>query len=184
MKKTTILAISGSTRAGSSNEKILKAVAGIYADPADLRIYQEITSLPFFEPGLPGDPVPEPVSALKNRIRLADAILITTPEYVFSIPAVLKNLLEWMVSDTLLSFKPVAFIVASADGRNTFDSLGLILSTLVQYTIPDERKMLLRGARGLIDAHGNFIDEEIKGQVCRLVDALITATSRDLSIQP
>jgi chromate reductase, NAD(P)H dehydrogenase (quinone) len=58
---------------------------------------------------------PSEVSDVRERIRRADALLIATPEYNFSIPGMLKNLLDWISrgEDQPLSGKPVAILSAS-----------------------------------------------------------------------
>ncbi|RYY58510.1 MAG: NAD(P)H-dependent oxidoreductase [Chitinophagaceae bacterium] len=175
--KNKILAIPGSLRKESSNVKILQAVKQLYALQADMEIYDGMGALPFFDPSLPEDAGPQQVVELKKYVAEADAILICTPEYVFSLPGVLKNLFEWLVSDTVLSGKRVAYIVAATDGRKTFESLDLVLATLVQQPVPEERKLLLRGARGIINADGAFTNEEIKQQVCGVIDALLDTNS-------
>jgi chromate reductase, NAD(P)H dehydrogenase (quinone) len=171
--KPQILAISGSTRAQSSNNTILRLIAERFAGVADIRLYRQIDALPHFNPDLDKEPFPEKVTELRQLIEQADAILICTPEYVFSLPGSLKNALEWTVSTTLLSYKPAAFIVASASGQRAFESLDLILETLLQEPVPTERKLLVQGSRGKIDENGQLVDVQTLKEIDRLVAALI-----------
>jgi chromate reductase len=171
--KPQVLAISGSTRVQSSNNAILRLIAERFADVADVRLYQQIDQLPHFNPDLDQLPFPEKVVEFRQLVEQADAILICTPEYVFSLPGSLKNALEWIVSTTILSYKPAAFIVASASGKMAFESLDLILETLLQEPIPEKRKLLVQGSRGKIDANGKFTDAETVRGIDRLVEALL-----------
>jgi NAD(P)H-dependent FMN reductase len=103
----------------------------------------------------------------------ADAVIICTPEYVFSLPGVLKNALEWTVSTMVFSYKPFAFIVASASGEKAFESLDLVMKTLLQVPIEDSRKLLIRGGRGKVNEAGEFADETTVKEIERVMEALI-----------
>ena len=177
---TELLAISGSTRPGSANEAILQAVGRLYAGRVRLHLYRDIDRLPFFRPDLNAAEAeaPPPVRAFRDALGRADALLICSPEYVFSLPAVLKNALEWTVSTTVLFHKPCAFLVAAAGGDRAFASLDLILSTLVQEPIPASCKLLLRGARGKVDAGGAFTDAAALQAVQALMEALLQRAGR------
>jgi NAD(P)H-dependent FMN reductase len=72
--------------------------------------------MPHFDPELSTDNPPKIIVEFRTAIEKADGILICTPEYVFIIPSGL-NAIEWCVSTTVFSDKPVGLITASADGR-------------------------------------------------------------------
>lgn len=128
--KKKVLAISGSTRQNSSNLQLLNAIKEIARDSFDMDIFNELDSLPHFNPDLDQHPVPQPVLAFRNKIQEADGVLFCTPEYVFSLPGALKNAIEWTVSTTLFSEKPVALITASGLGAKAHQALLLIMRTL------------------------------------------------------
>ena len=115
--KKRIFAISGSTRSQSANLKLLHLIADWVEDRYDVEIFEGIAQLPHFNPDVDKDEAPLEVQALRTKISEADAVLICTPEYVFSLPGSLKNALEWMVSTTILSDKPTGLITASASGN-------------------------------------------------------------------
>src|SRR6185503_11193696 len=88
-----ILGIPGSLRRASYNKAALKAAQELLPDGATLQIF-----------GLDGVPsfnedderaLPPRVVELKASVREADAILIATPEYNYSVPGVLKNAIDW-----------------------------------------------------------------------------------------
>lgn len=70
--------------------------------------------LPYFNPDLDQEPLPEPVRKFRQKISEAQALLISTPEYAHGIPGVLKNSLDWLVSDPNFAGKPVDLIYGSA----------------------------------------------------------------------
>lgn len=170
--KKNILAIVGSTRKNSSNEKILNAIATMYSDTLKVNIYHGCSQLPHFNPDLTEEP-PLSVQHFYTLIRESDGVLICTPEYIFSLPGTLKNALEWTVSTTVFSNKPVAFIVASGSGVKAFESLDIILSTLTQKNIPEHSKLLLEGGRSRMNQDGVFTDNDTILKITRVVDSLI-----------
>src|SRR5690348_7199909 len=85
-----VLAVSGSVRANSSNEAILRAVSLLRPD-LEMILYHGIGDLPYFNPDMvrEGSDIPGPVKEWYRHIEEADGVLICTPEYVFSLPGAL-----------------------------------------------------------------------------------------------
>lgn len=128
-----ILAISGSIRAGSSNTAIIKAIQSIAPADVHITLYEALSTIPHFDPGIAADQSPESVIALRQQIQHADAVIICTPEYAFGIPGILKNALDWLVSSGEMNTKPVAAISASplpSGGKHAHDALMLTLKAL------------------------------------------------------
>ena len=171
MKK--ILAISGSTKKDSTNEKILRFIAQGYAEQLEVDVYTEIAKLPHFAPDISEDSTPELVRSLRKKISEADGVIFCTPEYVFSLPGSLKNAIDWNVSTTLFSGKPVAIMVASASGEKAFESLYLIMTTL-EATIAEGARLLVKGAKGKIDENGQVRDLAVRERIDKLVEALVS----------
>jgi chromate reductase len=110
----SILGFAGSLRKGSYNRAALRAAQESVPDGATLEIF-DLEGIPPFNQDLESQP-PERVREFKSRIRAADAILISTPEYNYSIPGVLKNAIDWASRpyvDNALDGKPVAVMSAS-----------------------------------------------------------------------
>jgi len=65
--------------------------------------------------------LPDAVQQLREQIRAADALLIATPEYNYSIPGVLKNAIDWASRPPEQPFagKPIALIGATPGGFGT-----------------------------------------------------------------
>ena len=112
-----VLTISGSLRPGSLNSLLLRAAEEQAPAGAQIDRFTSLAEIPPFH----GDraetaAVPAAVQDLRDRIAVADAVLIATPEYNGSIPGVLKNALDWTsvpFPDNVLRGKPVAVIGAS-----------------------------------------------------------------------
>jgi len=167
MTRKKILAISGSTRANSTNESILNFITNKYTNLFDVIIYSGIPALPHFNPDLENDKLPQSVKDFREQLQDVDGVIICTPEYVFSLPGALKNAIEWTVSTTIFSDKPVALIVASAAGEKTFESLLLIMNTLGA-KIGEHAKILIQGARSKI-IDGLLEDKTTQADIQKLI---------------
>lgn len=95
MKQTIhLLGIPGSLRQGSFNLGLLNAAAELLPEDMSLEIY-DLSAIPLFNADLKAQGEPGAVAHFKSRIALADALLIATPEYNYSLPGVLKNAIDW-----------------------------------------------------------------------------------------
>lgn len=169
-QRKKILAISGSIRVQSTNLHILKAIAEMTSADWDVQIYNNLANLPHFNPDLDKDNLPEIVAQFRELVNDADGVLFCTPEYVFSLPGALKNALEWAVSTTVFSDKPVAVITASASGEKAHESLLLILKT-IQTIIADEATLLIQGAKGKVNAEGKITDKITLENIKKLISS-------------
>lgn len=124
------LAISGSTRAVSTNTALLKACAAITPPPDMIHVYSELAELPVFSPDMEGEKTPQSVISFCHLISKADGIIICSPEYVRCIPGGLKNAIDWLVSREEIASKPIALLHASHRGDDMLKSLANVLSTV------------------------------------------------------
>ena len=91
--KLKILGFAGSLRVSSYNKSILRAPIELLPEDANLEIF-EIDGIPPFNQDIEKD-MPTKIKEFKLKTREADAILIATPEYNYSVPGVLKNAIDW-----------------------------------------------------------------------------------------
>ena len=154
-----ILAISGSLRGGSSNHAILRFIGQMAPEYNEYVIYDGLSQLPHFDPGLDNDDPPETVTALRQLLTEADGIIICTPEYAYGVPGSLKNALDWTVSSGSLVGKPLALITASTGGQNAHAALLLILGALSANLLEDAT-VLISFIRSKMDGDGNIKDVE------------------------
>jgi NAD(P)H-dependent FMN reductase len=119
MAPTTILTLVGSLRAASINRQLAELAAEAAPEGVVLTIYEGLDEVPFYNEDLDTANPPASVAALRAAAAQADAALIVTPEYNGTIPAVVKNAIDWLsrpwgASD--LKGKPVA-VIGAAQGR-------------------------------------------------------------------
>jgi chromate reductase, NAD(P)H dehydrogenase (quinone) len=157
MKKQQVLAISGSTRSNSTNRQYILAFQNIAEEFMEVELYEHIAELPAFNPDLDNDSVPATVSSFRNKIRMADGVLICTPEYAMGIPGSLKNAIDWTVSSCEFSQKPVALITASTSGSKGHKAMIDVLNVIE--AIPAiEGQLLIPFAKTKIDENNKIKD--------------------------
>ena len=166
MKK--ILAIIGSTRANSSNLNLIKKLETLTKDIFDITYYKGLTQLPHFNPDIDTEQPPKKVKEFREIILNADGILICTPEYVFSLPGSLKNAIEWCVSTTVFSKKPVGLITASTSGEKAHEELQLVMKT-VETKFTDDTTLLIKSIKAKFNAEGELTDTETFQQLQKFI---------------
>jgi NAD(P)H-dependent FMN reductase len=134
MQPYTLLAISGSLRAGSSNTTLLHAAGALAPSGVTLDFYEGLGDLPHYNPDREDEPIPV-VTNFRERVRRADGILICSPEYARGVPGSLKNALDWLVGGIEIVRKPVAIINASPHSLHAHAALTLILETMSAHVI-------------------------------------------------
>lgn len=168
--KKDVLILIGSASESSSNLKIMQRVAERAQPRFTTTIYQQLGALPPFDPRLSFDNSPELVQQLRHQISQADGVIICTPEYIFSIPSRLKNVLEWCVSTTVFANKPVGLVTASADGHRGHAELQLIMQTLMA-RFTEETTLLISAVKGKLDGQGTITDEQTRTDLDRFIVA-------------
>jgi chromate reductase, NAD(P)H dehydrogenase (quinone) len=171
-----VLGIAGSLRAGSYNRALLRAARELA--PPGMEIAElDLRELPFYDGDVEAAGDPEPVSAFKEAIRSADALLIATPEYNRGMPGVLKNAIDWASRPPLgspLAGKPVAIIGASTGRGGTARAQEQLRSAL-EFSRADvlaQPEVLVPEAYMRFDEHGRLTDEETRRKVRSLLNTL------------
>lgn len=112
---TQLVGISGSLRKASFNTALIHAAAELVPEGTMLTV-ASIDAVPLYNAELDVDGGPASVRALKEQIDDADGLVIATPEYNYSVPGVLKNVIDWVsrpAYESVLVSKPVAIMGAS-----------------------------------------------------------------------
>jgi chromate reductase len=181
-----ILGISGSIRKASYNTQILKFVGNHISQAHESVKFEiaDISDLPLYNEDIEanGGTTPSAVARLREQVRGSDAVFFATPEHNYSIPAALKNALDWLSRPwgmNALENKPGA-IISSSMGylggikaqyalRQVFLALNVNLVTKHEVVVPVAHQNLT--------AENDIKDEFIAKAVRGLVDALIVHTN-------
>ncbi|MBC9727604.1 NAD(P)H-dependent oxidoreductase [Streptomyces sp. TRM68367] len=115
-----ILALVGSLRAGSHNRQLAEAAVKLAPESAEVNLFEGLAEVPFYNEDIDVEGnVPAAAAKLREAAAGADALLLFTPEYNGTIPAVLKNAIDWLsrpFGAGALTGKPVA-VVGTAFGQ-------------------------------------------------------------------
>ncbi|GAA2843930.1 NAD(P)H-dependent FMN reductase [Aminobacter aminovorans] len=126
----SILAISGSLRAASTNNALVAALARIAPPGCHLRVYDGLGRLPIFNPDDEGERTPQEVTALIDAVTRADGVIVSCPEYAHGVPGGLKNALDWLVSRDAAVGKPAMQVHASPRSHFARNALAEIMKTM------------------------------------------------------
>lgn len=156
--------IVGSATRNSSNRQLADLIQRDTAEIFDCIIFDNLRSLPHFDPERSIENTPSEIVKIREEIEKAEGVIICTPEYVFSIPSGLKNMIEWCVSTTIFSDKPLGIITASAHGKKGHDELKMIMQT-VMADFNDSTTLLISGIRGKFNVEGELLDIKTRDEV-------------------
>ncbi len=180
-KVLKILMFAGSLRKDSYNKSLLRAALELVPEGVELQIF-DLEGIPPFNQDLENQPV-EKVKEFKAKIRAADAILIATPEYNYSIPGVLKNAINCAsrpYGDNVFANKPAAIMGASA---------GTIGTARAQYHLRqcfvflgcfalNQPEVMVSIAQEKIDKDGKVTDQKTRELIRKLLENLVAWTLR------
>lgn len=177
--KIKIIGFTGSLRVKSYNLAVLRAATEMLPEGVTMEIV-DLSPIPFFNEDVEAEGVPQVIVDFKEKLAEADAILISTPEYNYSIPPVLKNALDWASRgpELPLSGKPLAIMSASP---------GMLGGARVQYHLRqvcvkldlqmlNNPEVFITSANKKFDLDGKLIDEYTRKSIAKLLQALITKT--------
>lgn len=180
-RKVSILGFAGSLRKGSYNRALMRAALELCPEDASLEVF-DLEGIPPFNQDREMD-MPERVREFKAKIRGADAILISSPEYNYSIPGVLKNAIDWAsrpYGDNSFEGKPVAVMSASIGDlggaraqyhlRQSFVFLDMHPLNRPEVIVPQAGEKVDEGSR--------VKDEHTREKIRELLESLVDWTRR------
>jgi len=180
-KPIIILGFAGSLRKYSYNKALLRAAAELVPKGAKLEIF-DIEGIPLYNQDLEYE-MPAKVKEFKAKIRSADAILVATPEYNYSIPGVLKNAIDWASrppGDNSFDGKPVAIMSASIGmlgGARAQYHLRQVFVTLNMYPI-NKPEVMVPLAEEKFDENGRLKDDKTRAKIRELLENLVAWTKK------
>jgi chromate reductase, NAD(P)H dehydrogenase (quinone) len=185
-KPIRIFGVAGSLRRDSYNRAALRAAVGLAPDGVTVDVF-ELDGIPGFNQDHEQNP-PAQVVDMKRRIREAEAVLIVTPEYNYSVPGVLKNAIDWAsrpYGDSAWNGKPVAIMGASTGNIATARAqyhLRQMFVFLNMHAI-NQPEVMIGNAAERFDAEGNLTDDATKEYIRKLLQNLVDWT-RQLARPP
>jgi chromate reductase len=176
-----ILGICGSLRKHSYNALLLRAYAE-WAPPDTTIETAHIDEIPSYNEDVRQVGFPPPVFRLRDQIQRADALLIVTPEYNYSIPGVLKNAIDWASRppDQPFNEKPIAISGASTSmlgsARAQYDLRRCCV--YINAFVLNQPEVMVAKAHERFDKEGNLTHQGSQRLVVEQLDALVAFVER------
>ena len=180
MTKLKLGVIVGSNRRESINRKLAEALILLGDKSFEARLIR-IDDLPMYNQDHE-QPVPAPVARFKGEVEASDALLFVTPEHSRSIPAVLKNAIDWGSrpwGKTSWPGKPAAIIGTSGGAISTAvaqQHLRAVLADLGLHVAGGEAYVAYKPE--LIDAQHKVTDESVRKFLGGFVDSFAVFAAR------
>ncbi len=176
-----ILGISGSLRKKSYNTGALRAAQQLLPDGATMEIF-DLAGIPLYNDDVREAGYPAYVAEFRAKIAAADAVLIVTPEYNYSVPGVLKNAIDWASRPPSQPFekKPVAIMGASPGVIGTARAQYHLRQSFVflNACVLNKPEVMIGSAATRFDADGNLTDAKTGEFIKALLVSLAEWTRR------
>ena len=175
-KVINILGFAGSLRQKSYNRALLRNCLELLPPDTTLEIF-ELDRIPPFNQDIESV-LPQTVVEFKQKIKAADALLIVTPEYNYSVPGVLKNAMDWAsrpAGNNSFQRKNAAIMSVSTGmlgGSRAQYHLRQIFVCLDIYPV-NKPEVFVNFAGQKFDAQGKFTDEPGREMIRVLLKALV-----------
>ncbi len=183
-KKIKIFGFGGSLRKESYSFMLLKNAAKLVPDDVEIRLFEpsKLEAIPNFNQDKETSPEPALIE-FKNEIKAADALLISTPEYNYSVPGYLKNAIDCAsrpYTDNAFLNKPVALMSVSSGMLGGVKAQFSLRQSFVFLQMPAVNKpeILISNAGEKFDSKGDLKDEKTKQLITELLKNLSNLTRK------
>lgn len=167
----------GSLRKASYHGTLARSLQSLAPDGVSIETLGPIQEIPHYDADIQALGFPDSVARMGQRIKEADAVIIVTPEYNYSVPGALKNALDWLsrLPEAPFASKPVAIQSGSPGmigGARAQYHLRQILVFLDAMVLNKPEVMISQLPTKIDQEQGNIIDEPTKEFVASQLAAL------------
>ena len=178
MASIHLIGLAGSLRKASTNRGLLRAAQASLSEGVTMEI-ADLTDIPFYNQDITEKP--ESVKRVLAQIAAADALVLASTEYNYSMAPALKNILDWASrepNNALLATKPAA-IMGAGGGMGSSRAQYHLRQTCVflDLRVLNKPEVFANAFAGGFDANGNLIDEKLTQLVGDQMKALIAAVT-------
>lgn len=170
-----VLGISGSLRKASFNTAALREAMTLAPEGMSIEL-ADISDIPFYNDDVYEQGYPPAAQRFREQIRQADALLIATPEYNYSIPGVLKNAIDWASRPPEQPFagKPAAILGASGGRMGTVRAQYHLRQVMVFLNVwaLNQPEVMISSAQNVFDEDGRLKDDFIRDLIRQQLQAL------------
>jgi chromate reductase len=180
-EQINVLGFAGSLRQASFNRAALRAAIELAPEGMTVETF-DLAPIPVYNEDVKQQGFPPPVQKFRDKIRAADALLIVTPEYNYSIPGVLKNAIDWASRPPEQPFegKPIAIMGASPGRLGTARAQYHLRQCFVFLNglVMNKPEVMIGGAPQMFDDQLKLTDEATRDFVAKLLVSLADWTRR------
>lgn len=169
--KLKVAALAGSLRNGSYNKMLLNAAIELAPENMEFDILS-MDDFPLFDHDVLDAGIPEPVMEFKKKLKAADALLISTPEYNHSIPGVLKNAIDWAsrpISEYPFTGKPLGIMGASTGLAGSLRAQLHLRQILFLSNDMRTPELFVQLVQDKFDSNGRLKDEKLKEHIIKFM---------------
>lgn len=179
MTGSKIIGLSGSLRAGSFNTALLMETARLAPDDVDIEVIVP-GDIPLYSADVEAGGMPSAVADLRRKVTEADALLLATPEYNFSVSGVMKNAIDWLSRGGVsspLHHKATGILSAAggSGGSHALKHLRQMLSHNRVRTLAEPEVRLRRGSAYF--TNGRLTDLGTEIEIVELIDRVLELAS-------
>ena len=173
---THVAGICGSLREGSFNRGLLRAAVELAPAGMEISTFARLGDIPPYNEDVFAKGDPEPVMALKKFIGEADAMLISTPEYNYGVPGVLKNAIDWAsrpAGSSVLNQKPAAIMGCSPGLGGTIRAQHAVRQSFVftDTYVMSQPEIKIPSAAKLFDETAKLTDDNTRQHLAKFLQA-------------
>jgi chromate reductase len=169
-----LVTICGSLRRGSYNAALIRAYEALATAGTTLEAGR-IDDLPLYNEDVRQAGFPESVQRLRGQIERADAVLIATPEYNYSMPGVLKNAIDWASRPPQQPFneKPVALTGASPSAFGSARAQYHLRQCFIFLNafVLNQPEVMVIHAHERFDGNGKLVDQTTQQVIAQQLEA-------------
>jgi len=180
-EKYNFVAISGSLRAGSYNTMVLKALQKLAPSTISIE-HLSIADVPLYNADIHEKQFPGVVDTLCDAIKAADAVIMVTPEYNYSVPGVLKNAIDIISRSPKKPFdmKAVGIMGASPGLLGTARAQYHLRQSMVFLNayVMNKPEIMIAQVNTKFDEAGNLTDEKTKEFISKFIISLAEFSGR------
>ena len=178
MTSIHLIGLAGSLRKASTNRGLLRAAQASLPEGVTMEI-ADLTDIPFYNQDITEKPAS--IQRVFAQIAAADALVLASTEYNYSMAPALKNILDWASrepNNALLATKPAA-IMGAGGGMGSSRAQYHLRQTCVflDLRVLNKPEVFANAFAGGFDANGNLIDEKLTQLVGDQMKALIAAVT-------
>lgn len=185
-----VVALVGSFRSGSYARAIAETLDELAPDDVSVTLLGSVGALPHYNADLDALAFPQEATDMGAAIAGADAVVVVTPEYNFSIPGALKNALDWMSRLPLPPLKGKAIAIQSVSpgplgGARAQYHLRQVLVSL-DARVLNKPEIIIGGVAAKVDPQTELLRDEdtrrrISAQLVALTELALERSGRNFA---